>query len=126
VYARTKSYFDTNAEEWATTATETQGDPSKGAEDEETARTFRIECYKKELEQCSRDMKWLTARETFKAKTRSYEIFSEQYVQEVLEDLSSHQETSIPIVHHWAGGSGKNWNARCTLSITKDLHLFSR
>jgi hypothetical protein len=34
VYEQTKSYFDTNAEEWTPTATEIQGDPSKGAEDE--------------------------------------------------------------------------------------------
>jgi hypothetical protein len=34
VYERTESYFHTNAEEWARTATETQGDPSKGVEDE--------------------------------------------------------------------------------------------
>jgi hypothetical protein len=42
VYARTKSYFDTNAEEWAPSTTDTQGDPSKGVEDEETARMFKI------------------------------------------------------------------------------------
>jgi hypothetical protein len=46
MYKRTKSNFDKNAEEWAPTATETQGDPSKGAEDEETARTFKIKFYK--------------------------------------------------------------------------------
>jgi hypothetical protein len=51
VYALSKSCFDTHAEEWAPTATETQGDPSKGAEDEEIARTFKIEYHKKELEQ---------------------------------------------------------------------------
>jgi hypothetical protein len=51
VFPPTKSCFDTKAEEWAPTTTETQGDPSKGAEDEEIARTFKIECNKKELEQ---------------------------------------------------------------------------
>jgi hypothetical protein len=53
VYARTKSYFDTNVEEWSPSATETQGYPSKGAEDEKTARKFKTELNKKELEQCS-------------------------------------------------------------------------
>jgi hypothetical protein len=57
VHARTKSYFDKNAEEWAPTTTETQGYPSKGAEDEEFAKTFKIECHKNELEQCSIYMK---------------------------------------------------------------------
>jgi hypothetical protein len=72
VYVQTKSYSDTNAEELAPTTTETQGDPSKGAEDEETARTFKLECHKKELDQCSRDMKQSIARDTFKTKTGSY------------------------------------------------------
>jgi hypothetical protein len=84
VYVRTKSYSDTDAEELAPTATETQGDPSKGSEDEETARTFRLECHKKELDQCSIDMKRFIARDTFKTKTGSYEGFSEQYVPEVM------------------------------------------
>jgi hypothetical protein len=35
VYVRTKYYSDTKAEELSLTATETQGDPSKGAEDKE-------------------------------------------------------------------------------------------
>jgi hypothetical protein len=78
VYVPPKSYSDTNAEELAPTATETQGDPSKGAEDEETARTFKLECHQKELDQCSIDMKWLIARNTFKTKTGSYEGFSER------------------------------------------------
>jgi hypothetical protein len=42
VYVRTKSYSDTNAEKLAPTATETQGDPSKGAKDEENARMFKL------------------------------------------------------------------------------------
>jgi hypothetical protein len=91
MYVRTKSYSDTNAEELDPTATETQGDPSKGAEDEETAQTFKLECQQKELNQCSIDMKRLLARNTFKTKTRSYEGFSDQYV-EVLEQSPSHQE----------------------------------
>jgi hypothetical protein len=91
VYAQTKSYFDTNAEEWSPTATETQGDPSKGAEDEEIVKMFNIECHKKELEQCSIDTKRLIGRDTFKAKTGSYEGFSEHYVMEVLEQFPSHQ-----------------------------------
>jgi hypothetical protein len=37
-------------------------------------------------------MKRLIARDTFKTKTRSYEGFSEQYVQEVLEQVPSHQD----------------------------------
>jgi hypothetical protein len=49
---RTKSYSDTNAEKMDLTATETQGDPSKGAGDEESARHFKLECHKKELDQC--------------------------------------------------------------------------
>jgi hypothetical protein len=73
VYVRKKSYFDTNTEELALTATETQGDPSKGSEDEETARMFKLECHQKELDQCSIDMKRLTARNTFNTKTGSYE-----------------------------------------------------
>jgi hypothetical protein len=36
-------------------------------------------------------MKWFIARDTFKAKTGSYEGFSEQYVLEVLEQFPSHQ-----------------------------------
>jgi hypothetical protein len=92
VYVQTNSYSDTNAEELDPTATETQGDPSKVAEDEETARTFKLECHKNELDQCSRDMKWLIERDTFKAKTGSYEGFSEQYVLEVLEQAPSHQD----------------------------------
>jgi hypothetical protein len=52
VYVRTKSYSDTNSEELAPTATETQGDPSKGAEDKETARMFKLECHQKQLDQC--------------------------------------------------------------------------
>jgi hypothetical protein len=43
MYVRTKSYSDANAEELALTATETQGDPSKGAADKETARIFKLE-----------------------------------------------------------------------------------
>jgi hypothetical protein len=99
VYVRTKYYSDTNAEELDLTATETQGDPPKGAEDEETARIFKLECHQKELDQCSKeleqcsiDMKWLIARNTFKTKTGSYEGFSEQYVQEVMEQLPSHKD----------------------------------
>jgi hypothetical protein len=42
VYVQTKSYADTNAEELALIATETQVYPSKGVEDEETARTFKL------------------------------------------------------------------------------------
>jgi hypothetical protein len=67
------------------TATKTQGDPSKGAEDEETAIIFKLECHQKELDQCSIDMKRLIAMNTSKTKIGSYEGFSEQYVQEVLE-----------------------------------------
>jgi hypothetical protein len=81
---QTKSYWDTNAEYLDPTATETQGDPSKGVEDEETARMFKLECQQKELDQCSINMKRLIARNTFKTKTGSYKGFSEQYVQEVL------------------------------------------
>jgi hypothetical protein len=92
VYERTNSYFDTHAEGWALNATETQGDPSKGAEDEEFARTFKVGCHKKELDQCSIDMKRLIASDTFKAKTRSYEGLSEQYVPEVLDQFTSHQD----------------------------------
>jgi hypothetical protein len=92
VYVRTKSYSDTNAEELDPTATETQGDPSKGAEYKETARTFNLECHQKELDQCSIDIKRLIARNTFKTKTGSYEGFSEQYVLEVLEQSPSHQD----------------------------------
>jgi hypothetical protein len=40
---RTKYYFDTNAEEFAPTAIESQGDPSKGADDEDTAIMFKLE-----------------------------------------------------------------------------------
>jgi hypothetical protein len=72
-------------------ATETQGDPSKGAEDEETARFFKLECHQKELDQCSIDIKRLIASNTFKIKAGSYEGFSEQYVQEALEQFSSRQ-----------------------------------
>jgi hypothetical protein len=91
LYVRTKSYSDTNAEELTPTATETQGDPSKGVEDAETARMFKLECHQKELDQCSIDMKRLIARNTFKTKTGIYEGFSEQYVQEVLDQFPSHQ-----------------------------------
>jgi hypothetical protein len=92
VYVQTKSYSDTNAEELDLTATETQGYPSKGAEDEETARMFKLECHQKELDQCSIDMKWLIARNTFKTKTGSYDGFSEHYVQEVLDQSPFHQD----------------------------------
>jgi hypothetical protein len=92
VYVRTKSYSDTNAEELDPTATETQGDPSKVAEDEETARMLKLECHQKDLDQCSIDMKRLIARKTFKTKTGSYEGFSEQYVQGVLEQSPSRQD----------------------------------
>jgi hypothetical protein len=61
-------------------------------EDEEIARTFKIECHKKELEQCSIYMKWLIAMDNFKANTDSYEGLSEQYAQEVLEQFPSHQD----------------------------------
>jgi hypothetical protein len=37
-------------------------------------------------------MKRLIARNTFKTKTASYEGFSEQYIQEVLEQFTSHQD----------------------------------
>jgi hypothetical protein len=47
VDARTKSYSDTNAEQWAPTATETQGDPYKGEVYEETSRAFKAQCDKK-------------------------------------------------------------------------------
>jgi hypothetical protein len=95
VYVRTKSYSDTNTEELDPTDTETQGDPSKGAEDEETARMFKLECHQKELDQCSIDMKRLIARNTFKTKTGSYEGFSEQYVQEVLDQSPSYQDKKL-------------------------------
>jgi hypothetical protein len=91
VYVRTKSYSDTHAEELNPTATETQVDPSKGAEDKDTARMFNLECHQKELDQCSIYMKRLIARNTFNTKTGSYEGFSEQYVHEVLEKVLSHQ-----------------------------------
>jgi hypothetical protein len=77
----------------APTTTETQGDPSKGAEDEETARIFKLECHQKEFNQCSIDMKRLIARNTFNTKTGSYEGFSEKYVKEVLKQSPSHQES---------------------------------
>jgi hypothetical protein len=69
-----------------------QRDPSKGAEDEENARMFKLECHQKELDQCPIDMKWLIARKTFNTKIGSYGGFSEQYVQEVLEKFPSHQD----------------------------------
>jgi hypothetical protein len=94
---RKKSYSDTNAKELAPTATETQGDPSKGAEDEETARTFKLECHQEELDQCSIDMKRLIVRNTFKTKTGSYEDLSEHYVPEVLEQVPSHQDKPPPV-----------------------------
>jgi hypothetical protein len=37
-------------------------------------------------------MKWMSARNTFKAKTGRYEGFSEQYVPEVLEHFTFHQD----------------------------------
>jgi hypothetical protein len=92
VYVQTKSYSDTNTKELAPTANETQVDPSKGAEDEETARTFKIECHKKELDKFSIDMKQLIASNTLKSKTRSYDGLSEQYVPEVLEQVTSRQD----------------------------------
>jgi hypothetical protein len=92
VYVQTKSYSDTNAEELDPTATEAQGDPSKGAEDENTARIFKHECHQKELDQCSIDMKRLIARNIFKTKNGRYEGFSEQYVLEVLEQVPYHQD----------------------------------
>jgi hypothetical protein len=92
VYVRTNSYSDTNAEELALTANETQGYPSEGAEDEETAIIFKLECHQKELNQCSIAMKRLIARNTFKTKTGGYEGFLDQYVQEVLEQFPSHQD----------------------------------
>jgi hypothetical protein len=39
-------------------------------------------------------MKWLIARDNFKAKTESYKGLSEQYVPEVLEQFPSHQYKS--------------------------------
>jgi hypothetical protein len=92
VYVQTRSYSDSNAEELNPTATETQGYPSKGAEDKETSRMFKLECHQKELDQCSIDMKRLISRNTFNTKTRSYKGFSEQYVLEVLEHYPSHQD----------------------------------
>jgi hypothetical protein len=50
MYVRTKSYSGANAEYLAPTATETQGDPSKGVEDEETVRMIKLECHQKELD----------------------------------------------------------------------------
>jgi hypothetical protein len=91
VYAPKNSYSDTNAEELALTATETQVDPSKGSEDKDTARMFKLECHHKELDQCSIYMKRLIAMNTFKTNTGSYEGFSEQYVQEVLDQFPSRQ-----------------------------------
>jgi hypothetical protein len=79
-------------EELAPTATENQGDPSKGAEEEETVRTFKIECHQKELDQCSIDMKRLIARNAFKTKTGSDKGLSDQFVPEVLEQVPSHQD----------------------------------
>jgi hypothetical protein len=89
---QTKSYSDTNAEELDPNATATQGDPSKGAEGEETAIIFKLEYHQKDLYQFSIDMKWLIARNTLNTKTGSYEGFSEKYVQEVLEQFPSHQD----------------------------------
>jgi hypothetical protein len=53
---------------------------------------FKLECHQKELDQCSIDMKRLIARNTFNTKTGIYEGFSEQYVQEVLEQSPFHQD----------------------------------
>jgi hypothetical protein len=92
VYVRTKSYSDKNMEELAPTATETQGDPSKGAEDKETAKNFKLKCHRKDLDQCSIDMNSVIARITFKTNIRSYKGFSEKYVQEVLEKFPSHHD----------------------------------
>jgi hypothetical protein len=47
VYVQTKFYSDTNAEELDPTATETQGDPSNGADDEDNARMFKLKCHQK-------------------------------------------------------------------------------
>jgi hypothetical protein len=99
-------------EELALTATETQGDPSKGVEDKETARIFKLACHQKLLDQCSIDMKLLIASNTFKTKTGSYKGFSEQYVQEVLDQFPSHQdkkpmeETRQPQDHLGINGTG--------------------
>jgi hypothetical protein len=87
------SYSDTNAEELAPTANENRGDPSKRAEAKETARTFKLEFHKKELDQCPIDMRRSIARDTFKTKNGSYDGFSEQYVPEVLEQ-APHQDKS--------------------------------
>jgi hypothetical protein len=46
--AQTNSYSDTNLEQWAPTATETQGDPSKREDDEENIRAFKLKCDKKD------------------------------------------------------------------------------
>jgi hypothetical protein len=74
------------------TTTEIQGYPSKGAEDEDTAIIFKLECHQKELDQCSMDMKRLIARNTFKTNTGSYEGVLVQYVQEVLDQFPSHKD----------------------------------
>jgi hypothetical protein len=111
VYAQKKSYSDTNAEELAPTATETQGDPSKGAEDEETERTFKLKCHKKELDQYSICMKRLIARDTFKANTGRYEGFSEHYVPEFPEQVPScHDDCRMYVIGRTTGQVGSAIN----------------
>jgi hypothetical protein len=95
VDAQTKSYSDTNGEQWAPTATETQGDPFKGEGDEETNKVFKLECDKKELVNCSEDQKRMIARDKFKANTGIYEGFL--HVTEVLQ-LTPYQETDNSVV----------------------------
>jgi hypothetical protein len=74
------------------TATETQGDHSKGAEDEETARMFKLEFHQKELDKCSIYMRRLIVRNNFNTNTDSYEGFSDQYVPDILEQVPYHQD----------------------------------
>jgi hypothetical protein len=80
VDAQKKSYSDTNVEQWVLTATETQGYPSKVVVDEETSKAFKTECDKKELENCSADQKRIIARDEFKAKNGSYDLWQNQRI----------------------------------------------
>jgi hypothetical protein len=110
VIVGTKSYSDTNTEEWAPSTTETQGDPSKETEYEIMIYELKVESYQKEMELWTGDTKFITSRETFKANTVRYVGCTAKYVPEGMEKVISHQVMDP----HKAGKGGPQYQLGIT------------
>jgi hypothetical protein len=102
VIVGTKSYSDTNAEESAPATTETQGDSSKETEYEVMISDLKAESHWNNMDLCTGDTKWITARVTFKVKKGSHVGFTAQYVLEDMKEVTARQVVDP----HTAGSGG--------------------